>query len=203
MAALAAGVCAPAAQASANCSVAGAKRIASDGRLVVIQATQAAPTTGSYSDVDACIGAHPPRQLDVLSSVDGPCWVREVRVTSQRYVGVDVRCDLASIGAIADTIFSFNVAQARVWRGTTQGSVEHLRAGFVLARNGAIAYIRDTSQGTIVYACDTRAKCLNPDGQPSHQLDHAHDSRTIGDLRITGNAISWRHGHTRRNARLN
>jgi hypothetical protein len=202
MTALAAGICAPGAYASTNCGVAGAQRIASDGRLIVIQATRPAGPLDSYTDVEACIGSHPARRVDVLSSVDGPCWIREVRVTSQRYVGLDVRCNLASIRAIADTIYSFNVAQDHVWRGTNQGSVEDLRAGFVLARNGAIAYIRDTAQGTIVYGCDALAKCLDTDGEPSHHLDHARDPRTIGDLRITGNVISWRHGRKRCKARL-
>jgi hypothetical protein len=189
------------ADASTNCGVAGATRIASDGRLVVIQASRHDPTVGTFTDVEACIGSQPSRQVDVLSSVDASCHVRQVRTASQRYVGLDIRCVDATLGIIADNVYSFDVARGRVWRGSQDAAIEDFHRSFVLAANGAIAYIWDTAQGTIVFGCDAHTNC-RAEGNPSRKLDKARRAAAIGSLRARGNIVSWRHGSTRRSARL-
>jgi hypothetical protein len=197
-----ASVAAGPAAASTNCGVAGAEHIASQGRLVLIEATRTSSIVGTYRDVEACIGSRRPVQVDVLSSVDATCRVREARLAAERYVGLDIRCRNASVGFVADQVYSFDVARARVLRGSQEAGFEDLRLGFVLATNGGIAYIRDTAQGTIVFACDGHAKCNSESGTPSRHLDRLRSARGLGSLRVSGTTVSWRHGTRRRSARL-
>jgi hypothetical protein len=184
-----------------NCGVAGAKRIASDGRLVVIEASRQDPTVGMFTDLEACIGSQRPKQVDVLSAVDSSCHVREVRTAAQRYVGVDIRCTDPALEFVADNVYSFDVARDRVWRGSREAAMEDFHRSFVLAANGAIAYVWDTAQGTIVFGCDAHANC-RADGDPSRKLDKARRAAAIDSLRVRGDTVSWRHESTRRSARL-
>jgi hypothetical protein len=177
---------------STTCGIPGAQRVAASGRLVVVKT----PT-----EVAACIGSRRPYQLDTLSSVDGPCELRTARAVLGRYAGIDIRCNLETLDIFVDTIVSFDVARGRVRRGSDTSAWEDVRRGFVLASNGAFAFIEDFAANAEVLACDSRANCKREGGVPSRKLDKGRAS-DIGGLRVRGNTVSWRHGSRRRSARL-
>jgi hypothetical protein len=191
-----------AARTTTRCGVTGIRLLASSGPLAVVEATRTDPVAGRTMDVEACIGSHRPYQLFVLTTTDGSCYPRTARATSHRYAGIDVRCNLASVGVVADTTFSFDVLRGHPLYGSPEAAVEDVRAGFVMAANGAIADIEDGGGHTQVIGCDAHADCESGPVIKDRVLDTARHARDIGDLRIRGNTVSWRHGSKRRRARL-
>jgi hypothetical protein len=194
------------AQAATGCGVANSKKVASSGPLVVITADHNDPTGGPYRDVEACIGSRPPYQLDVLTTDGENCPLRTVRLSSHRYVGIDIRCVDTTIGTTDDTLRSFDVLRRKGLYGADKNGdapgLEGVRKGFVMTTTGAFAWIQDFDTHSDVIACDRRSPCNDGLGNPSKGLDQKRHAKTLGGLRSSGKTVSWRDGSKRRSAKL-
>ncbi len=175
----------PVARAAASpCGLRGAKRLGSSRTLLVVR---------HNLDVYACLPHHSAFQLANLSGAQGTsevCALAATRAAGGRYAGIDIHCIDNDLSLDYHVISSWDIRRRTLAHGFPDEGDDNARTGFVLAENGAIAWIDDNQPGAVVYADDTLADRKD---QGSRVLDHASKSAAITRLSVKGNRVSWRH----------